>query len=37
MAYGFQLDGIVGLDFLLAVGAIIDLNELEIYGARQSA
>ena len=34
MAYGFQLDGIVGLDFLLAVGAIIDLDQLEIYGAK---
>ena len=30
MDYGFQLDGIIGTDFLLAVGAIIDLNTLEV-------
>ncbi len=30
MDYGFQLDGIVGTDFLLAVGAVIDLTALEI-------
>jgi len=28
--YGFQFDGIVGTDFLLAVGAVIDLRTLEI-------
>jgi hypothetical protein len=28
MDYGFDLDGIVGLDFLHEVGAIIDLNRL---------
>lgn len=31
MAYGFELDGILGMDFLLQVGAIIDLAQLEIY------
>ena len=30
MDYGFQIDGIVGLDFLLQVGASIDLAQLEI-------
>ena len=28
--YGFHLNGIIGTDFLLAVGAIIDLSSLEI-------
>lgn len=28
MDYGFELDGIVGLDFLKEVGAIIDLDSL---------
>jgi len=30
MDYGFQLHGIIGTDFLLAVGAVIDLRTLEI-------
>lgn len=30
MDYGFEIDGIVGLDFLLHVGALIDLAHLEI-------
>ena len=30
MDYGFPLDGIVGMDFLLQVGAVIDLSRLEI-------
>ncbi len=30
MNYGFEMDGIVGLDFLLGVGAIIDFAEMEI-------
>ena len=33
MDYGFSLDGIIGLDFLRAVQAIIDLNQLRIYDA----
>jgi hypothetical protein len=31
MDYGFELDGIVGLDFLQAVRAKIDLGELTIF------
>ncbi len=27
MDYGLELDGIVGMDFLLAVGAVIDLSQ----------
>jgi hypothetical protein len=30
MRYGFPLDGIIGMDFLLLTGAIIDLAALEI-------
>ena len=30
MDYGFEIDGIVGMDFLLAVGAIVDLATLTI-------
>jgi hypothetical protein len=30
MAYGFEIEGIVGLDFLLQTGATIDLARLEI-------
>jgi hypothetical protein len=30
MAYGFELDGILGMDFLLAVGARINLDDLTI-------
>lgn len=33
MNYGFDMDGIVGLDFLTAVGAIIDLDEMKLRGA----
>jgi len=31
MAYGFDLDGILGIDFLLQTKAVIDLAEMEIY------
>ena len=31
MDYGFDIDGIIGMDFLIQVGAIIDLATLEIY------
>lgn len=31
MRYGFTLDGIVGLDFLLETGAVIDLMQLDIH------
>jgi hypothetical protein len=36
MVYGFELDGILGMDFLLQVGAIIDLGQLEIYPAPEA-
>lgn len=28
--YGFEIDGIVGLDFLMQVGAVIDLSQMEV-------
>jgi len=31
MNYGFELDGIIGTDFLIQVSAVIDLALLEIY------
>lgn len=31
MAYGFEIAGIVGMDFLLQVGAVVDLAQLMIY------
>ncbi len=31
MDYGFKMDGIIGMDFLTQVGAIVDLAKLEIY------
>jgi hypothetical protein len=31
MNYGFDVDGIIGMDFLIQVGAIIDLAKLEMY------
>jgi len=34
MQYGFPLDGILGLDFLLAVGAVINLANLELTGEK---
>ena len=33
MDYGFAIDGIIGTDFLLQVGAVIDLSHLEIHRA----
>ncbi len=33
MDYGFAIDGIIGTDFLLQVGAVIDLSRLEIHRA----
>jgi predicted aspartyl protease len=32
MDYGFEIDGIIGMDFLVQVGAIIDLAQLEVRG-----
>lgn len=37
MGYGFGLEGIIGLDFLMRVGAIIDMAKLEIRTARKAA
>ncbi len=34
MEYGFNIDGIIGLDFLMKTKAIVDLSRLEIYQAR---
>jgi hypothetical protein len=31
MDYGFDIDGIIGMDFLVEVGAIVDLSRLEMY------
>jgi len=33
MSYGFELDGIVGMDVLHAMSAVIDLGTLELRGA----
>jgi len=33
MDYGFAIDGIIGTDFLLQAGAVIDLSRLEIHHA----
>ena len=33
MDYGFDIDGIIGIDFLTQVGAIIDMAKLELYPA----
>jgi len=30
MDYGIEIDGIVGLDFLMQVSAVIDLSQLEV-------
>lgn len=33
MNYGFDMDGIIGLDFLTAIGALIDLDEMILRAA----
>lgn len=33
MDYGFKINGILGMDFLIGAGAIIDLREMNIYFA----
>lgn len=33
MNYGFEMDGIIGVDFLTRVGALIDLNRRELRSA----
>lgn len=32
MDYGFDINGIIGMDFLKKVGAIIDLDKMTVYG-----
>lgn len=34
MDYGFPIDGIVGMDWLLPMNAMIDLDRLELYQSR---
>ena len=34
MDYGFEIDGILGMDFLIEVGAILNLERLEVVGER---
>ena len=36
MDYGLEIDGIIGMDFLTQVGAVIDLARLEIYPRKPS-
>jgi hypothetical protein len=36
MGYGFEIEGIVGMDFLLQVGAVVDLDQLVITSSRQA-
>jgi hypothetical protein len=31
MEYGFEIDGIIGTDFLMQTGAVIDLRQFEVY------
>ena len=31
MDYGFDIDGIIGIDFLRQIGAIIDLEKMKVY------
>jgi hypothetical protein len=33
LGYSFAIDGMIGTDFLLQVGAIIDLSRLKIHSA----
>ncbi len=35
MNYGFDMDGIIGLDFLTRVGALIDLSRMELVSAKK--
>jgi len=30
MDYGFEINGILGMDFLMKAGAVIDLQDLQI-------
>lgn len=31
MDYGFEIDGIIGIDFLKQIDAIIDLEKMKVY------
>jgi hypothetical protein len=33
MDYGFEIDGIIGMDFLTQAGAVVDLSKMEIRSA----
>lgn len=35
MNYGFEMDGILGVDFLVTVGALIDLDRMELRPSRK--
>lgn len=34
MNYGFEIEGIIGLDFLMRVGAVLDLSTMEIHSGQ---
>ncbi len=36
MDYGFEIDGIIGMNFLRDVGAIIDFEQLQMYSMRKT-
>jgi hypothetical protein len=35
MDYGFPIQGLIGLDFLMKAGAVIDLANLEMYAGER--
>jgi hypothetical protein len=35
MEYGVELDGILGMDYLASVGAVIDLGQMELRAANK--
>jgi len=35
MNYGFDMDGIIGVDFLTKVGALIDLKRIELISSQK--
>ena len=37
MAYGFPIQGIIGMDFLLRIGAVIDFDALEVSGPKEAS
>ena len=36
LSYGFQLNGIVGLDFLVKVGVVVDFEQMIVRGGKNS-